>query len=47
MRVVVLGAGVVGEAVAWDLSHIAPVADVTVAVGAASVHGNQEKTSWH
>ncbi len=31
MRVVVLGGGVVGEAVAWDLSRVAPVADVTVA----------------
>ena len=30
MRVVVLGGGVVGEAVAWDLSRVAPVADVTV-----------------
>lgn len=31
MRVVVFGGGVVGEAVAWDLSRIAPVAEVTVA----------------
>jgi saccharopine dehydrogenase-like NADP-dependent oxidoreductase len=31
MRVVVLGGGVVGEAVAWDLSRVAPVAEVTVA----------------
>lgn len=31
MRVLVLGGGVVGEAVAWDLTHEAPVADVTVA----------------
>lgn len=30
MRAVVLGGGVVGEAVAWDLSRVAPVADVTV-----------------
>jgi lysine 6-dehydrogenase len=30
MRAVVLGGGVVGEAVAWDLTHVAPVADVTV-----------------
>jgi saccharopine dehydrogenase-like NADP-dependent oxidoreductase len=30
MRVVVFGAGVVGEAVAWDLTHVAPVADVTI-----------------
>ena len=30
MRVVVLGGGVIGEAVAWDLTHIAPSADVTV-----------------
>jgi lysine 6-dehydrogenase len=31
MRVMVLGGGVIGEAVAWDLSRVAPVADVTVA----------------
>ncbi len=31
MRVLVLGGGVVGEAVAWDLTHVAPVAEVTVA----------------
>ncbi len=31
MRVLVLGGGVVGEAVAWDLTHTAPIADVTVA----------------
>jgi lysine 6-dehydrogenase len=31
MRVVVLGGGVVGEAVAWDLTRVAPVAEVTVA----------------
>ena len=30
MRVLVLGGGVVGEAVAWDLTHVSPVADVTV-----------------
>jgi lysine 6-dehydrogenase len=30
MRAVVLGGGVVGEAVAWDLSRLAPTADVTV-----------------
>ncbi len=30
MRAVVLGGGVVGAAVAWDLSRFAPVADVTV-----------------
>lgn len=30
VRVLVLGGGVVGEAVAWDLTHTAPVADVTV-----------------
>ncbi|BCS31084.1 saccharopine reductase [Luteitalea sp. TBR-22] len=30
MRVVVFGAGVVGEAVAWDLTHVPPTADVTV-----------------
>jgi lysine 6-dehydrogenase len=30
MRAVVLGGGVVGEAVAWDLTRVAPVADVTV-----------------
>jgi lysine 6-dehydrogenase len=30
MRAVVLGGGVVGEAVAWDLSRMEPVADVTV-----------------
>ncbi|HTV00554.1 MAG TPA: saccharopine dehydrogenase C-terminal domain-containing protein [Luteitalea sp.] len=30
MRAVVLGGGVVGEAVAWDLSRVAPVAHVTV-----------------
>jgi lysine 6-dehydrogenase len=31
MRCLVLGAGVVGEAVAWDLTHQPPVADVTLA----------------
>lgn len=31
MRCLVLGAGVVGEAVAWDMTHVAPVADVTLA----------------
>lgn len=31
MRCLVLGAGVVGEAVAWDLTHVSPVADVTLA----------------
>jgi lysine 6-dehydrogenase len=31
MHVVVLGGGVVGEAVAWDLSHVPPVHEVTVA----------------
>ena len=30
MRAVVLGGGVVGEAVAWDLSRMTPIADVTV-----------------
>lgn len=30
MRAVVLGGGVVGGAVAWDLSRVAPVAEVTV-----------------
>lgn len=30
MRCLVLGAGVVGEAVAWDLTHVAPTADVTL-----------------
>lgn len=30
MRVLVLGGGVVGEAVAWDLTKMEPVADVTV-----------------
>lgn len=30
MRAVVLGGGVVGEAVAWDLTRVAPVAEVTV-----------------
>jgi lysine 6-dehydrogenase len=31
MRALVLGGGVVGEAVAWDLTRVAPVADVTIA----------------
>lgn len=31
MRVTVLGGGVVGQAVAWDLSRVAPVAAVTIA----------------
>ncbi|MBA2354854.1 MAG: saccharopine dehydrogenase NADP-binding domain-containing protein [Acidobacteria bacterium] len=31
MHVLVLGGGVVGEAVAWDLTHTSPVARVTVA----------------
>lgn len=30
MRAVVLGGGVVGEAVAWDLTQVAPIAEVTV-----------------
>ena len=43
MRVVVFGAGVVGEAVAWDLSRVEPVAQVTlVDVDAARLHALPE-----
>lgn len=31
MRVLILGGGVVGEAVAWDLTHVTPTVEVTVA----------------